>query len=100
MWWMALAAQLSAPVPTNLGNWLSNDDFPGFLVDQQPGVWLVGVGIEVGADGAVKGCKVESSSGVARLDQLTCKALQQRAKFQPAVSPAGSPATGVYRTYV
>jgi hypothetical protein len=100
MLWMALAAQLSAPVPTNLGNWFSNDDFPGYLVEEQPGVWLVGVRVRVGPDGAVQGCDVESTSGVERLDALTCKTVRQRAKFRPAVSANGSPAAGVYRTYV
>ena len=100
MLWIALAASLSAPVPTNLGNWFSNDDFPAYLVEEQPGVWLVGIGVTVGADGAVTNCSVESSSGVAKLDDLTCKTIRQRAKFRPAVSATGAPAVGVYRTYV
>jgi hypothetical protein len=100
MLWIALAASLSAPVPTNLGNWFSNDDFPGYLVEQQPGIWLVGVAAMVGPDGAVANCSVESSSGVARLDQFTCKTVKERARFRPAVSVSGSPAVGVYRTYV
>jgi len=100
MLWIALAASLSAPLPTNLGNWFANDDFPGYLVEQQPGVWLVGIGVTVAPDGAVTNCSVESSSGVARLDQFTCKTVKERARFRPAVSESGSPAVGVYRTYV
>ena len=97
---MALAAQLSAPVPTNLGSWFSNDDFPAYLVEQQPGVWLVGVRITVAPTGVVAGCDVDSSSGVARLDELTCRTLRLRAKFRPATFADGASAAGVYRTYV
>jgi len=100
MWWIALAAQLSAPTPINIGNWFNDGDFPGYLVEQQPGVWLVGVGVRVRPDGAVQDCTVESTSGVARLDQLTCKIVEQRAKFRPASFAEGSAAPGVYRTYV
>jgi protein TonB len=100
MLWIALAASLSAPVPANLGDWFGNDDFPAYLVEQQPGVWLVGIGVTVGPDGAVTNCSVESSSGVPGLDELTCKTVRARAKFRPSVSESGSPTVGVYRTYV
>jgi TonB family protein len=100
MLWIALAAQLSAPVPTNLPGWFAFDDFPAYLVNRDPGVWAVGIRVIVGPDGAVQGCQVESSSGDSGLDQLSCRKVVQGASFRPAMSPAGTAAPGVYRTYI
>lgn len=100
MIWLALAAQLSAPVPANLRRWFSYDDMPAYFIERAPGTWVVGIRVSVGPDGAVQGCSVESSSGVARLDELTCKRVEQRAKFAPARSDQGAAALGVYRTSI
>jgi TonB family protein len=100
MLWIALAAQLSAPVPTNLTEWFVYDDFPAYLINRDPGVWAVGVRVTVGPDGAVQRCEVESSSGETRLDELTCRKIRESATFRPAISQGGSAAPGVYRTYV
>lgn len=100
MLWIALAAQLSAPVPTNLPKWFVFDDFPSYLVDRDPGVWAVGIRVTVGADGSVQGCHVESSSGDKRLDELSCKKVAAGATFRPATSPTGAAVPGVYRTYI
>jgi hypothetical protein len=54
MLWIALAAQLSAPVPTNLTEWFVYDDFPAYLINREPGVLSVGVLVTVGPDGAVQ----------------------------------------------
>ena len=98
MLWIALAAQLSAPVPTNLPKWFSYDDVPAYLIERSPGLWLIGVRVTVGPDGVVESCDVESTSGIERLDQFTCRRIKQRAKFAAAHSPEGSAASGVYRT--
>jgi len=100
MLWIALAAQLSAPVPTNLADWFVYDDFPAYLIDREPGVWAVGVRVTVGSDGRIQRCEVESSSGEARLDELTCRKVRESATFRPAMSAGGSAAPGVYRTYI
>jgi TonB family protein len=100
MLWIALAAQLSAPVPTNLPNWFVFDDFPAYLVNRDPGVWAVGIRVTVGPDGTIQGCEVESGSGDNGLDELSCKKVTRRANFRPAMSAAGRTAPGVYRTYI
>jgi TonB family protein len=102
MLWIALAAsaQLSAPVPKNLGKWFYADDTPSYLVAKGDGLWFVSVRIGVGPDGALKGCQVEGSSGIAQLDAFTCRKILRRAKFVPATSADGSPAFGVYRTSI
>ena len=100
MLWIALAAQLSAPMPTNLPKWFVFDDFPAYLIDRQPGVWAVGIRVTVGPDGSIQGCQVDSSSGDARLHQLSCCKVTETANFRPAMSPGGAPVPGIYRTYV
>ena len=100
MLWIALAAQISAPLPTNMIKWFSYDDMPGYLIERAPGLWLVGIRVTIGPDGAVQSCGVESSSGTERLDEFTCKRIKQRAKFAPARAADGSAALGVYRTSV
>jgi hypothetical protein len=100
MLWIALAAQLSAPVPTNLPNWFSYDDLPPYLIEREPGHWLVGVRVTVGPDGAVQDCHVESTSGTERLDEFTCKRIEQRAGFQPGRSSDGAAVLGVYRAAI
>jgi len=100
MLWIALAAQLTAPVPTNLPSWFVFDDFPAYLVNRDPGVWAVGIRVTVGPDGTVQGCQADSSSGDKGLDELSCRKVTQRASFGPARSPAGAAFPGVYRTFV
>jgi TonB family protein len=100
MLWIALAAQLSAPVPTNLPNWFVFDDFPAYLVNRQPGVWAVGIRVTVGPDGAIRSCEVESSSGDRGLDELSCKKVREGANFRPATSEGGAAVPGLYRTYI
>jgi TonB family protein len=99
MLWIALAAQLSAPVPTNLIDWFVYDDFPAYLINRDPGIWAVGVRLTVGPDGTIQRCDVESSSGDSGLDELSCKKVSESAKFRPAIS-GGAAAPGVYRTYI
>jgi len=100
MLWIAIAAQVSAPMPTNLPRWFGYDDLPAYMIEREPGHWLVGVRITVGPDGTVHGCDVESGSGTERLDGFTCRRIRQRAEFVPAREADGSLALGVYRTSI
>jgi hypothetical protein len=100
MFWIALAAQLSAPVPLNAGHWMTSDDVPVYLIQSGSGLWQVKVRIKVAPDGAVQGCEVESSGGIRQLDNLTCGILSNRAKFRPAQWGDGTPAFGIYRTTI
>jgi hypothetical protein len=99
MLWIAFAASasLSAPVPKNLGKWFYADDVPPYLIAKGDGLWLVGVRIGVRPDGAIDGCQVEASSGIAQLDAFTCRKILRRAKFVPATAADGKPAFGVFR---
>jgi TonB family protein len=100
MFWIALAAQFTAPIPTNLNKWFSPDDVPEYLLRKSNGVWLVGVRVTVTPDGLIQSCQIEASSGIPELNTYTCALLTRRAKFHPAQGDDGNPAFGVHRTYV
>jgi len=81
------------PVPTNRANWVSGDDYTRF----NPGNWNGGVlqyTLVVDARGRPGDCIVNSSSGSREFDQLTCRNLQRRARFNPALDASGQPAAG------
>lgn len=100
MFWIALAAQLSAPVLTNLDHWFDADDVPQYLLAKSNGVWLVSIRMTVNANGAIQRCEIEKGSGISDLDNFTCHLASRRGRFQPARSGDGSAVFGVYRTFV
>src|SRR5437764_1488841 len=99
MFWIALAAQLSAPTPTNF-HWVSYDDVPQYLIEKNNGTWAVGTRLVVAPSGKLERCDIDTSSGVAELDEYTCVLLLKRARFQPARWTDGSPVYGAYRTVI
>jgi protein TonB len=54
----------------------------------------------VGPDGRVQSCTVTSSSGHADLDDATCKNIQRRARFDPALDSNGQPTSGSWSSRV
>lgn len=99
MLWVALAAQLSAPVPTNFRSWFSPDDFPQHV--RAEGVTrVVFTRTTVRPDGSAQDCAPEASSGDAQVDAYTCGLILKRGKFQPATWIDGSAAFGIFRTPV
>jgi protein TonB len=54
----------------------------------------VAVVLQIGTTGRVTSCSVASSSGSRALDSTTCRILQSRAKFTPAMDSNGNPTTG------
>lgn len=97
---LALAAQLTAPVPTNLHDWFKASDVPIYLSAKSPHLWLVPIRVDVSPDGTIANCMVEASSGEQFLDKLTCNIVRKRAKFTAARWTDGSAAYGEYRTGV
>ena len=100
MLWIAIASQLSAPVPKNLNSWFDYRDVPESVMRGGSGAWRAGVRVYVAPDGNINSCEVETSSKVAVLDRLSCGLVQRRAKFESAHWKDGTPAYGVYRTSV
>ena len=68
------------------------------LQDGRGGV--VGFTVAVGADGAVKSCRVTAPSGSPDLDEATCKVVRQKAIFHPALNANGVPVAGTYSSRV
>jgi hypothetical protein len=99
MFWLALAAQISAPAPKSIVSWFSADDVPEYLLQQGPGVWEVPVRVSVAPDGEIRGCQAETAGPATALDDHTCKIIRRRGKFRPAQID-GVPTDGVYRTSI
>jgi hypothetical protein len=97
MLWIALAAQLIAPVSIDLQKSLGPNDCPPWL---SPGLWEVGIRVVVDKDGRPDNCETDFSDGNQQLGEYTCRLVIKRAKFEPARSQDGSTSYGVYRNSV
>ncbi len=88
------------PVPKgNPGNWANTNDYPARAL-QQEREGTTGFRVVVGPDGRVQSCSITSSSGHPDLDDATCKNVQRRARFDPALDGSGNPTTGNYASRV
>ena len=88
------------PIPKgNPGNWANTNDYPSRAL-QQEREGTTGFRVTVGPDGRVQSCSVTSSSGHADLDDATCKNIQRRGRFDPALDSNGSPTTGSWSSRV
>jgi periplasmic protein TonB len=65
-------------------------DYPRDLRERGIG-GRVGVLFTVGTNGRVTSCTVTRSSGVAELDALTCRLIQQRFRYRPSTDRYGRP---------
>jgi periplasmic protein TonB len=89
----------SATPRGNPGNWANANDYPSrALRDEREGVTRFSV--TIGTDGRVTSCQVTGSSGHADLDEATCRNIQRRARFRPALDAAGNPTTGTWSSAV
>ena len=69
---------------------ISQDDYPASaLARREEG--RVGFALEVGENGRVTGCTITRSSGSRVLDVATCRLMQSRARFTPALDSNGMP---------
>src|SRR5947199_10312581 len=77
------------PVPrSELQAYIGESDYPvAALAKHLQGI--VGIRLIVGTDGRVLGCTIAHSSGVAVLDEATCRILRSRARFTPAPDALG-----------
>lgn len=76
--------------PEQIRGRLSISDLPDEIAETGGG-GRVGVRYEVRADGRVGACRVTRSSGSRQLDDLTCRLIQQRFRFRPALDGRGRP---------
>ncbi len=71
-------------------SWFSADDYPpSALRAEEQGT--VGIAWTVNAQGRAENCRVTSSSGSSALDQATCRILERRGRYSPALDAAGNP---------
>jgi hypothetical protein len=96
---LALAARLSAPIPTNLQRWATADDVPIRMIPEGPN-FTVGFRIVVDPSGKAQQCRIDFSSGINALDSYTCKLVMRRARFRAATDIAGVQTYGVYQSYL
>jgi len=99
MIWLFLLAQSIAPIVQNMSGLFTYNDTPVAIMPANV-LKSVRVALTVTPEGKIQDCRAEVSSGIPRLDAHTCKIITRRAKFRPALDPAGTPAYGVYRTQV
>ncbi|MEA3029289.1 MAG: hypothetical protein QOG13_614 [Sphingomonadales bacterium] len=72
----------------NLAQYLSDADYPPEAIrNGEHGI--VGIRLEVGADGVVTACRVTAPSGSPSLDAASCRVMTERARFTPARNAAG-----------
>ena len=85
------APQRANPEPRgNPGNWANANDYPSrALREEREGT--TSFRVTVGADGRVSDCQITGSSGHSDLDDATCKNIQRRARFRPALDHNGEP---------
>jgi hypothetical protein len=99
MFWIVLAAQLSAPLPKEALTVFSADDMPEYV--RKGGInQFVFTRTTVRPDGSPQDCGLERSSGDPNLDGYTCSLILKRARFQAPRWIDGSPAYAVVRTPV
>ena len=81
---------LSSRAKANLASLISDDDYPAsaILAEEQG---IVGFALDIGSDGRVTRCTIESSSGAESLDAATCRIMTARAQFVPAHDRKGRP---------
>jgi periplasmic protein TonB len=88
------------PIPKgNPGNWANTNDYPSRAL-QQEREGTTRFRVTVGADGRVQSCSITGSSGHADLDDATCKNIQRRGRFDPALDGDGNPTTGSWGSSV
>ncbi len=81
------------------GAWISTADYPDQAIRQRH-EGTTQFRVEVSREGRVTGCAIRKSSGYADLDQITCRAISERARFAPATDEAGNPVPSTYSNSV
>lgn len=92
--------QRANPEPRgNPGNWANANDYPSrALREEREGT--TSFRVTVNTDGRVSDCQITGSSGHSDLDEATCKNIQRRARFRPALDNAGNPQVATWSSRV
>ncbi|MEP3420371.1 MAG: energy transducer TonB [Erythrobacter sp.] len=83
----------------NASGWITNDDYRTSWINRDySGVAAFSLSID--ARGRVTNCSITNSTGHDVLDRATCRLLQRRARFNPALDSAGEPVAGTFASSV
>ena len=95
MFLLALAAAVTAPLPRDRANWISDNDYPraAYSAGEQG---RVTVALSVDEAGEPQVCTVRATTAPASLAKLSCNLLIQRARFEPARDERGKAAAGEF----
>jgi protein TonB len=81
---------MGAAPPRHIKGWLHNSDYPREAKEAgMEGTLTIIVTIE--PNGRVSNCAVVRSSGSGILDEATCRLVQERYRYRPALDPMGRP---------
>lgn len=84
---------------TSPGRWLNSNDYPMHLVMR--GVrGIVNFRLMVDEEGRATSCHIQQSTRPAEFDEVVCKAIMRRAKFNPARDGEGLPLPSYYNDTV
>lgn len=89
-----------APRPVgNPGTWFSPEDYPPHALENgiEGDVYFT---ISVDARGLPSNCRVTTGSGDPELDDVACKTVLERARFEPATDANGQPVKGEWSNRV
>lgn len=79
---------------------MKRGDVPDDIWDRLQPEATVGVRYFVNVDGRISGCQITRSSGIAMLDSLTCRLMEQRYRYKPSLDEDGRPVRSiVYHNY-
>lgn len=90
------AGDPDATPPQQIRGRIRDSDYPEDLADRGIG-GSVTVVFLVQTDGRVTECDVDRSSGIARLDALTCRLIRERFRFRPSRDGRGRPVPAYVR---
>lgn len=90
------AGDAEATPPRQIRGRIRDSDYPEDLADAGIG-GRVTVVFLVQTDGRVSECDVDGSSGIARLDALTCRLIRERFRFRPSRDGRGRPVPAYVR---
>lgn len=93
------ASRARDPAPSNRSEWVREADYRRLSASDLGG-GVLQYTLVVNARGRVEECIVNSSSGSREFDAVTCRNLQRRARFDPAMDAAGNPVEGRFSSAV
>jgi protein TonB len=82
-----------------IGVILNHEDYPAAAIRAEE-EGTTQVRLTIGPDGRVANCQLSRSSGSVALDRATCRLLQRRWRFHPAVDRKGRPKTGRFEARI